>query len=91
MAMPFLEVTPLHWDATFAVNVRGAMFLTQAVARQWAAAPGGERRSRAVVNVSSTPSGHYGTPGRAAYCASKGALRGLQEPKMASIVCHAIL
>jgi len=72
---PFLEVTPEDWDAHFATNVRGPMFLTQAVAKLWAAHP--SDRPRAVVNISSVPSGRWAMPHRAAYCASKGALNQL--------------
>lgn len=73
----FLGATVEGWDATFAVNVRAAMFLTQAVARRWAAV--GPESGRAVVNVSSVPSGASAMPDRAAYCASKGALNQLTK------------
>lgn len=72
---PFLEVTPEDWDAHFATNVRGPMFLTQAVAKLWAAHP--SDRPRAVVNISSVPSGRWAMPHRAAYCSSKVALNQL--------------
>ena len=72
---PFLEVTPEDWDAHYATNVRGPMFLTQAVAKLWATNP--SQSGRAVVNISSVPSGRWAMPHRAAYCSSKGALNQL--------------
>ena len=71
----FLDVTVEAWDTVMNVNVRAAMFVTQAVARKWDSE--GERAGRAVVNVSSVPSGIAGMPERSAYCSSKGALNQL--------------
>ncbi|MFC4455683.1 glucose 1-dehydrogenase [Deinococcus sonorensis] len=66
---PFLEATPEAFDRTMAVNVRAALLLGQAVARDLItrSSPG------AIVNVSSQSS-MVGLPNHAAYCASKGAL-----------------
>jgi NAD(P)-dependent dehydrogenase (short-subunit alcohol dehydrogenase family) len=71
----FLDVTVEAWDTVMNVNCRAAMFVTQAVAKKWAEAPAAP--GRAVVNVSSVPSGIAGMPERAAYCSSKGALNQL--------------
>lgn len=74
----FLDVTPEAWDVVMNVNCRAAMFVTQAVARRWAD-DGRRDGGRAVVNVSSVPSGVAGMPERSAYCASKGALNQLTK------------
>jgi NAD(P)-dependent dehydrogenase (short-subunit alcohol dehydrogenase family) len=63
------DVTEADWDEMMAVNLRGAFFMSQAVARSMAAAGRGGR----IVNISSQ-GGLVGLPDAAVYCASKGGL-----------------
>jgi NAD(P)-dependent dehydrogenase (short-subunit alcohol dehydrogenase family) len=61
--------TTLHeWEDTFAVNVRGAFLTSKYAVREMIRRGGGS-----IVNVASY-FGLVGSPGVAAYCASKGAL-----------------
>jgi len=71
---PADSTTPGDFDAVMAVNLRGAYFLTQAVARGLLAAgqPG------SLINISSQM-GHVGGLERAVYCASKFALEGFTK------------
>lgn len=63
-----LEMDPQSWDEVFAINVRGAFFLTQAVARQMLDGAGGN-----VVNITSV-AGEVTTGASVCYSASKAAL-----------------
>ncbi len=63
------DVTEADWDEMMAVNLRGAFFMSQAVARTMASAGRGGR----IVNISSQ-GGLVGLPDAAVYCASKGGL-----------------
>lgn len=65
-----LEVTPEVWDRIMNVNLRGAFFTAQAVARHMADRGGGR-----IINVSSQM-GEVGFYKRAAYCASKSGMLG---------------
>lgn len=69
-----LEVSPESWDRAMGVNLRGAFFLTQAIARRMLA-PDAPRRggARAVVFVTSA-NAVFAAPERGEYCASKAAL-----------------
>jgi NAD(P)-dependent dehydrogenase (short-subunit alcohol dehydrogenase family) len=71
---PALDTTPEAYDAAMNLNVRGAYFLTRAVARGLIAAgkPG------SLINLSSQM-GHVGGPDRAVYCATKHALEGMTK------------
>ncbi|ROU03271.1 SDR family NAD(P)-dependent oxidoreductase [Histidinibacterium lentulum] len=68
------ETTPEDFDTVMGVNLRGAYFLTQAVARGLIAAgkPG------SLINISSQM-GHVGGLDRAVYCASKFAVEGFTK------------
>ena len=66
---PALDTTPEDFDAVMAVNLRGAYFLSQTVAR---AMPDGG----SIIHISSQM-GHVGGPDRAVYAASKHALEGM--------------
>jgi len=69
-----VDTTPEDFDAVSAVNIRGAYFLTQAVAKGLLAAgkPG------SLINISSQMA-HVGGPDRAVYCASKHAVEGFTK------------
>lgn len=67
-----LALTPENFDAVMNVNLRGALFLTQEVARAMlgAAAPDG---ARSIITITSV-SAEMVSPDRAEYCVSKAAL-----------------
>lgn len=69
-----LDATPEDYDAVMAINVRGAFFLTRAVAARLIAV----RRPGSLINVSSQM-GHVGGQDRAVYCASKFAVEGFTK------------
>ncbi len=71
---PAAETTPEDFDAVTALNIRGAYFVTQAVARGLIAAgtPG------SLINISSQM-GHVGGIDRAVYCATKHAVEGFTK------------
>ncbi len=71
---PAVETTPDDYDAVMSVNLRGAYFLAQAVAKGLidAGKPG------SIVTVSSQM-GHVGGLDRAVYCASKFAIEGFTK------------
>jgi NAD(P)-dependent dehydrogenase (short-subunit alcohol dehydrogenase family) len=68
-ARPAFDVTEADWDEMMAVNLRGAFFMSQAVARTMAESGRGGR----IVNISSQ-GGLVGLPDAVVYCASKGGL-----------------
>ncbi len=68
------ETTAADFDAVMAINLRGAYFLTQAVAKGLLAAG----RGGSLINVSSQM-GHVGGRDRAVYCASKFAVEGFTK------------
>jgi len=67
----FLDVAEEAFDRSFAVNVRGLFFLSQATAQKMA-----ERKSGAIVNLSSILA-QEGVPYRTVYCTTKGAIESL--------------
>jgi len=71
---PAIATTPTDFDAVFDVNVRGAYFLTRAVALGLMAVgkPG------SLINISSQM-GHVGGVDRAVYCATKHAVEGFTK------------
>ncbi len=69
-----VDTRPEDFDAVMDVNVRGAYFLTQAVARGLLEAG----RSGSLINISSQM-GHVGGRERAVYCASKFAVEGFTK------------
>ena len=71
---PLLEVTVEDFDAVMGINVRGAYFCAQAVAREMVAA----KRGGVIINMSSQM-GHVGGPRRTVYCASKHAIEGMTK------------
>lgn len=71
---PATDTSVTDFDAVVAINLRGAYFITQAVARGLIAA--GKHGS--LVNVSSQMA-HVGGPDRAVYCATKFAVEGFTK------------
>jgi NAD(P)-dependent dehydrogenase (short-subunit alcohol dehydrogenase family) len=69
-----VDTKPDDFDAVMGLNVRGAYFLTQAVAKGLLA----EGRPGSLINISSQM-GHVGGPERAVYCASKFAVEGFTK------------
>lgn len=82
---PTLAATPVDFDATMALNLRAAYFLTCAVARGLIAAG----RGGSLINISSQM-GHVGGPDRSAYCASKHALEGMTKAMALEWAPHGI-
>jgi NAD(P)-dependent dehydrogenase (short-subunit alcohol dehydrogenase family) len=79
------DVTEADWDEMMAVNLRGAFFMSQAVARTMVSAGRGGR----IVNISSQ-GGLVGLPDAAVYCASKGGLNMLTKTLALEWAKHAI-
>jgi NAD(P)-dependent dehydrogenase (short-subunit alcohol dehydrogenase family) len=79
------DVTVEDFDAIFALNVRAAFFMAQAVARRLVAAklPG------SIINVSSQM-GHVGAARRTVYCASKHAMEGFTKAMAIELAPHNI-
>lgn len=69
-----LDTSPEDYDAVMAVNLRGAYFLAQAVARRLVAAA----RPGSIITISSQM-GVVGGPERAVYCASKHGIEGFSK------------
>ena len=82
---PFIEVSVEDFDFVFALNVRAAFFVAQAVARRLVAAG----RPGSIINVSSQM-GHVGGARRSVYCASKHALEGLTKAMAIELAPHGI-
>ena len=71
---PALDTTPSDFDAVVGINLRGAYFLTRAVARRLVA----EGRAGSLINVSSQMA-HVGGIDRAVYAATKHAVEGFTK------------
>lgn len=71
---PALETTPEDFDVAIGINLRGAYFLVQAVAKGLVAA----KRPGSLITISSQM-GHVGGVDRAVYCASKHAVEGFTK------------
>lgn len=82
---PFLEITPTHWDALIAVNLRGMFLVAQAVARRMVAT--GTRGS--ITNMAST-NGIGGEADYAHYNASKGGVLLLTKTMAVELGRHGI-
>jgi NAD(P)-dependent dehydrogenase (short-subunit alcohol dehydrogenase family) len=82
---PLSDVTVEDFDAIFALNVRAAYFMAQAVARRLVEAklPG------SIINISSQM-GHVGAARRSVYCASKHAMEGFTKAMAIELAPHAI-
>jgi NAD(P)-dependent dehydrogenase (short-subunit alcohol dehydrogenase family) len=79
------EVSPEDFDAIFALNVRAAFFMAQAVALRLIEAklPG------SIINISSQM-GHVGAARRTVYCASKHAMEGFTKAMAIELAPHNI-
>lgn len=66
-----LELLPANLDKVLSVNLRGTIFLTQAVARAMLASPAAGHRT--IVNITSV-SAEFASPERVDYCISKAGL-----------------
>ena len=82
---PFTDVPVEDFDAVMNLNVRGAYFAAQAVARRMIAT--GTRGS--IVNMSSQM-GHVGGANRSLYCASKWAMEGFSKAMAIDLAPHGV-
>jgi NAD(P)-dependent dehydrogenase (short-subunit alcohol dehydrogenase family) len=82
---PFVGVKIEDFDAIFALNVRAAFFMAQAVARLLIEA----RRPGSIINISSQM-GHVGGANRSLYCASKWAMEGFSKAMAIELAPHGI-
>jgi NAD(P)-dependent dehydrogenase (short-subunit alcohol dehydrogenase family) len=82
---PFLDVSPAHLDALFAVNVRGTFLPAQAAARKMV-----ESGTAGSLIMVSSQMGHVGAANRTAYCASKHAVEGLTKAMAVELAPHDI-
>jgi NAD(P)-dependent dehydrogenase (short-subunit alcohol dehydrogenase family) len=79
------DVTVEDFDAIFALNVRAAFFVAQAVARRLVA----EKLPGSIINVSSQM-GHVGAARRTVYCATKHAMEGFSKAMAIELAPHDI-
>jgi NAD(P)-dependent dehydrogenase (short-subunit alcohol dehydrogenase family) len=80
-----MDVKVEDFDAIFALNVRAAFFMAQAVARRLIEA----RRPGSIINISSQM-GHVGAARRTVYCASKHAMEGFTKAMAIELAPHNI-
>ena len=80
-----MDVRVVDFDAIFALNVRAAFFVAQAVARRLIEA----RRAGSIINISSQM-GHVGAARRSVYCASKHAMDGFTKAMAIELAPHNI-
>jgi NAD(P)-dependent dehydrogenase (short-subunit alcohol dehydrogenase family) len=79
------DVKVEDFDAIFALNVRAAFFMAQAVALRLIAA----RQPGSIINISSQM-GHVGAARRTVYCASKHAMEGFTKAMAVELAPHNI-
>jgi NAD(P)-dependent dehydrogenase (short-subunit alcohol dehydrogenase family) len=80
-----MDVTVEDFDAIFALNVRAAFFMAQAVARRLIET----KRPGSIINISSQM-GHVGAARRTVYCASKHAMEGFTKAMAIELAPHNI-
>ena len=80
-----VDVKIEDFDAIFALNVRAAFFMAQAVARRLIEA----KRPGSIINISSQM-GHVGAARRTVYCASKHAMEGFTKAMAIELAPHNI-
>jgi NAD(P)-dependent dehydrogenase (short-subunit alcohol dehydrogenase family) len=77
---PFVETKIKDYDDVFAINVRAAYFIAQAVAKKMIA----EGAKGSIINMSSQM-GHIGAARRTVYCATKHAMEGFTRAMAAEL------
>jgi NAD(P)-dependent dehydrogenase (short-subunit alcohol dehydrogenase family) len=82
---PFVDVKFEDFDFVFALNVRAAYFVAQAVARKLVEA----KKPGSIINMSSQM-GHVGGPTRTVYCATKHAMEGFTKAMAIDLAPHKI-
>lgn len=82
---PIVEITRESYDRLFAVNVSGALFMMQAVARQMIAQGEGGK----IINMASQ-AGRRGEPLVGVYCATKAAIISLTQSAGLDLIKHGI-
>ena len=80
-----MDVKIEDFDAIFALNVRAAFFMAQAVARRLVET----KRPGSIINISSQM-GHVGAARRTVYCASKHAMEGFTKAMAIELAPHNI-
>jgi meso-butanediol dehydrogenase/(S,S)-butanediol dehydrogenase/diacetyl reductase len=85
MMKPLLDVVPADWDTVIAVNLSGAFYCTQAVARVMVAASKGGR----IINIASQAA-KTGFPHLPAYVSSKHGMVGLTRATAVELGAHGI-
>jgi NAD(P)-dependent dehydrogenase (short-subunit alcohol dehydrogenase family) len=80
-----MDVKVEDFDAIFALNVRAAFFMAQAVARRLVET----KRPGSIINISSQM-GHVGAARRTVYCASKHAMEGFTKAMAIELAPHNI-
>jgi NAD(P)-dependent dehydrogenase (short-subunit alcohol dehydrogenase family) len=80
-----MDVKVEDFDAIFALNVRAAFFMAQAVARRLIET----KRPGSIINISSQM-GHVGAARRTVYCASKHAMEGFTKAMAIELAPHNI-
>src|SRR4029434_70879 len=80
-----MDVKVEDFDFIFALNVRAAYFVAQAVARRLIET----KRSGSIINISSQM-GHVGAAKRTVYCASKHAMEGFTKAMAIELAPHDI-
>ena len=83
--VPFLEMTERDWDYVLDVNLKGAFFCAQAVAKQMVSAG----RVGSIINLTSGAA-YRGSPRGSHYCASKGGVLSLTRQMALELAPHRI-
>lgn len=86
---PIVEITRESYDRLFAVNVSGALFTMQAVAKQMIQQAGQGRRGGKIINMASQ-AGRRGEPLVGVYCATKAAIISLTQSAGLDLIKHGI-
>jgi len=82
---PFVETKVKDYDEVFAINVRAAFFMSQAVAKRMIETG----TTGSIINMSSQM-GHIGAARRTVYCATKHAMEGFTRAMAAELGPHGI-
>jgi NAD(P)-dependent dehydrogenase (short-subunit alcohol dehydrogenase family) len=83
--VPFLDMAESDWDFVLDVNLKGAFFCAQAVARAMVAAG----RSGSIINLTSGAA-YRGSPRGVHYCASKGGVLSMTRQMALELAAHRI-